>query len=322
VENTVSILLLQIALPVLLLIWLHLFPARRVWPWLLQVLAVAASLIGLAYVGVWLFPPWWTLYAYLVTFCLIVAWHGMHLHQTKRAQPATHWLAKLIFLAALGLGAYGSSLVFAAFAGRRFPAGIEVVDIAAPAPAGTYLVAQGGSDKAINAHLKTLDMRIERFKNWRGQSYAVDIVRINRLGLRGSGYQPPDPAYYFTYGVPLLAPCSGPVVAAQDGMPDLKVPEMDTSNLLGNHIILDCSGRAIVMAHLRNGSVGVKIGEIVATGGKIAEFGNSGNSAEPHLHIHAQRTVPPVHPISGEPLALTINGRYLVRNNRMEISEK
>ena len=57
---------------------------------------------------------------------------------------------------------------------------------------------------------------------------------------------------------------------------------------------------------------------MVAVGDRLGEVGNSGASTEPHLHIHAQRPAPNgAPPISGEPLALRINARFLVRGDRL-----
>ena len=101
-------------------------------------------------------------------------------------------------------------------------------------------------------------------------------------------------------------------------MPDLPIPEMDRERLLGNHVLLQCDDEIVlVMAHLQQGSVQVETGDEVLAGTLLGRVGNSGNSSEPHLHIHAQRPGPPSSPISGEPLLLTIDGRYLLRNMRL-----
>ena len=55
------------------------------------------------------------------------------------------------------------------------------------------------------------------------------------------------------------------------------------------------------------------------SGDLIAEVGNSGNSGEPHLHIHAQRPGPPAAPLGGEPLPITLGGRSPVRGDRIEL---
>jgi hypothetical protein len=50
---------------------------------------------------------------------------------------------------------------------------------------------------------------------------------------------------------------------------------------------------------------------------RIAEVGNSGASDEPHLHIHAQRAGSSGAAFSGDPLPIRLNGRYLIRGDRL-----
>jgi len=50
------------------------------------------------------------------------------------------------------------------------------------------------------------------------------------------------------------------------------------------------AGRYVVLAHLRRGSVRVHSGQRVRAGQLLGRVGNSGNSSEPHLHVHAQDT--------------------------------
>src|SRR5688500_16065749 len=49
------------------------------------------------------------------------------------------------------------------------------------------------------------------------------------------GFLPPDPAAYFIYGDPILAPCQGRVVFAEDGAADMSAPQADRSHMVGNH---------------------------------------------------------------------------------------
>jgi hypothetical protein len=49
------------------------------------------------------------------------------------------------------------------------------------------------------------------------------------------------------------------------------------------------------------------------------KVGNSGNTGEPHLHIHAQRPGPPGAPWSGDPLPIRFDGRFLVRGERVQL---
>jgi murein DD-endopeptidase MepM/ murein hydrolase activator NlpD len=46
------------------------------------------------------------------------------------------------------------------------------------------------------------------------------------------------------------------------------------------------SGRYVLYAHMKPGSVQVKVGQRVKTGDLLGYVGNTGSSTEPHLHMH------------------------------------
>jgi murein DD-endopeptidase MepM/ murein hydrolase activator NlpD len=73
---------------------------------------------------------------------------------------------------------------------------------------------------------------------------------------------------------------------------------------------------------LQSGGVAVRAGDTVTLGAPIGHMGNSGQTGEPHLHIHAQRGLGADNPFEGEPLPLMIEGRYLVRNDRLHIESQ
>jgi murein DD-endopeptidase MepM/ murein hydrolase activator NlpD len=141
-------------------------------------------------------------------------------------------------------------------------------------------------------------------------------VKLNALGMRASGWLPADPARYVIFGDPVYAPCSGVVVQSEDGAPDMPPPDADRTRMAGNHVLLDCGGVHVLVAHLRRGTVRVRPQLSIEAGTILGLVGNSGNSNEPHLHVHAQRPAPAGgEPLSGEPLPVTFDGRYLVRND-------
>jgi hypothetical protein len=106
---------------------------------------------------------------------------------------------------------------------------------------------------------------------------------------------------YGCYGVPVLAPASGLVTTAHDGEPD-EVPGVVSNNYVaptGNHVVIYLeTGTYLVIAHLKPGSVAVAPGDHVEEGQVIGECGNSGNTSEPHIHIHHQRQDPAVFPLN------------------------
>jgi len=159
-------------------------------------------------------------------------------------------------------------------------------------------------------------------RRYRGQIHGVDLVRVDGLGRRSRGWAwvPSDPGAYAIFGDTVYAPCSGEVVAAEDGLPDLSPPEVDREHMAGNHVALSCRLPEevwIFLAHFKGGSVLVKAGETVNQGDPIGLVGNSGNSDEPHLHIHAQRPGSPLNPMGAEPISLQFGGRTLARNQRV-----
>ena len=52
---------------------------------------------------------------------------------------------------------------------------------------------------------------------------------------------------------------------------------------------LPIEGVEVILAHLKQGSVAVTAGMKVNTGDVLGQVGNSGNTSQPHLHIHAER---------------------------------
>ena len=183
--------------------------------------------------------------------------------------------------------------------------------------AGTYLVANGGSTQTVNAHLATLHPKTERQRAYRGQSYAVDLVKLGTLGFRASGWRPPLPPAYETFGEAVFAPCAGTIIAARGDRPDNVVPQLDTEEIEGNYVVLDCGGVAVMLAHFKQGSLAVAVGDAVGVGDRVGLAGNSGQTQEPHLHIHAQTLGPDGTLRGGEPLFIRLVGRFPVRNDRL-----
>jgi len=119
--------------------------------------------------------------------------------------------------------------------------------------------------------------------------------------------------------VPVLSPCSGEVPLVVDGIEDMPVPKMDRDHMAGNYVAINCGDFFVILAHLRQGSITVAAGARVKTGDILGQMGNSGNSSEPHLHVHAQRGLPEKAPLAGMPLWLTIDNRFLVRNDTLHV---
>jgi hypothetical protein len=308
------LILAQLVLPLAAIAWFAIAPQQNLLGFWLQALTTAIFLFAIARAGIWMFPPWWMPYAYSLLFILVLI-VGLKRHRLRHRMPSggLGWMAIVGFVA---FGVFTGNEAARSWIGQ-FPPMIPTVDLAFPLRGNHYLILNGGNDIRINAHLKTLDESIPRFRAYRGQSYGVDIIQTDRFGLRAPSLAPSDPAAYQIYGEPVLAPCSGKIVTAIDDFPDMTIPEIDQVNRGGNYVMLRCGDADIALAHFRPHSLSVQAGMEVKVGDRIAEVGNSGASDEPHLHIHAQRPRGSAAPFSGDPLPIRLNGRYLIRGDRV-----
>lgn len=188
-----------------------------------------------------------------------------------------------------------------------YPAPEGVIDLASPLRNGAYVVGHGGTSPFINAHAKV-----------RPQNYALDILGVNAWGRHKSrGASDNILEQYAIFGATLYSPCEGVVVRAVDGLPDLIPPQRDPENLAGNYVEVACHGVEVVLAHMQQGSVQVAEGDTVTTETVLGKVGNTGNTSEPHLHIHAERGGEPGQILQGEAVPITLDGRFLVRNDRL-----
>lgn len=146
-----------------------------------------------------------------------------------------------------------------------------------------------------------------------GQTYAIDIVAEPEPVPEGAQLRPKFRClwpvarrnhHFPAFGAPLLAVAAGTVVYATHGRRDhlsrnslpalvyLMLIEgsvrdvLGPGSIVGNHLVLDLGdGTYAMYAHLRRGSLRVRVGETVRAGQQLAECGNSGNSTEPHVHF-------------------------------------
>ena len=135
-------------------------------------------------------------------------------------------------------------------------------------------------------------------------------MKIGPLGFRARGIYPADLKNYAIFDTEVVSPCGGRVMSVIDGLPDQPRGLFDDKNSLGNQVVIQCGNVDVTLAQLRPHSLRVHLGSNVAVGTPIARAGNSGMTTEPHLHIHAERY--------GEPVPITIGGRWLVRNSVIE----
>jgi len=110
------------------------------------------------------------------------------------------------------------------------------------------------------------------------------------------------------------------VLESVDGFPDLAPHSVDTGNPKGNHVVIECKGVKVLLGHMKNGSVLARQGTAVKEGQAVGRVGNSGNTFEPHLHIHAARS--PDASLRGPSVPILFNGRFLSLNSMVKMDEK
>jgi hypothetical protein len=136
------------------------------------------------------------------------------------------------------------------------------------------------------------------------QRFAIDYYSLDDQNRTWIG-DPHDVASYLSYGKPTLAAADGLVVVASDGRPDQKPPEPPPippiADTVGNHVIIEVKpGTYLLYAHMKPGSIVVKVGDHVNVGQQIGLIGTTGNSTTPHLHFQLL-TKPTFFPSDSQP---------------------
>ena len=144
---------------------------------------------------------------------------------------------------------------------------------------GKWLVFWGGDTKELNQHHDVPNQR-----------FAFDFLGANEESKthKGDGKVNED---YFAFGREVLAPANGTVTDVINGVRDNVPGSMNPYSALGNAVFIQHREYEVsVLAHLKLGSITVKVGDKVKRGQIIGLCGNSGNSSEAHLHYHLQNT--------------------------------
>jgi hypothetical protein len=170
--------------------------------------------------------------------------------------------------------------------------------------AGAWIVVWGGNTEFQNYHARTpVTRHAYDVMIWKdGATYAGDGARNEQ---------------YHAWGQPALAPAGGTVVEVMDGLADLepglisdpaRAAGIDpTMHPAGNHVMIQTGDdEYLLIAHLQRGTVRVAQGDRVRTGDVLGLVGSSGNSSEPHIHIHLQDQADFLEPTAiGLPLVFT-----------------
>lgn len=124
-----------------------------------------------------------------------------------------------------------------------------------------------------------------------GWAHALDFILLDEELKPASGQMARLEEYY-CYNKPVLSPVNGFVSEVINHIEDNPLGITNTHENWGNSILIDAGKNVFFqLSHLKAGSIKVKPGEYIHAGDTIGYLGNSGRSAEPHLHLQVQ-TVP------------------------------
>jgi len=180
--------------------------------------------------------------------------------------------------------------------GAVVPVTAEAVTIGPPLRGGPWLTGNGPAD--ASGHRRSL---IPIYGTPAiAQRFAIDFVKVADDNKTFKGDQLKNESYY-AEGVDALAVANGTVVEVKDSIPE-NVPGINSravpitlETVGGNHVIIDIGGGYYgFYAHLKPGSLKVKLGDKVTRGQVIGLVGNTGNSTEPHLHFHVADAISPL----------------------------
>lgn len=302
-----ALVIFQLLVPVILIAGLAFSKLGTRLEWFLLAWTTVAFTLYSVLTGGWFLV---SVYLRFVVLALLLAAVVYSFFRVPRNAPHFDWSAKN---ALVNLAAYlAPLLVFTVLLGvalsGRFYQG-EAVRLVFPLNGGPYHMGQAGGATIVNYH-----------HPYGSQRYALDILKVNGAGSHADTLVPTDLNQYAIFGESISSPCDGQVIARVDNLPDLAPGTPgDTQNAAGNHVFIQCHGFNVLLAHMQQGSLVVAEGDAVKVGDPIGKVGNSGNTSEPHLHIHAVRGGTTDQLTSGEGLPILFDGHFYVRNDlRME----
>ncbi|MGL4540034.1 MAG: M23 family metallopeptidase [Candidatus Rhabdochlamydia sp.] len=294
--------IVYVALPIFFLVRIWKNDSADLLKWLISTSSSAGYILCLFFIGGWpmIITGYYMRYALLIALIISVM---KSCFNTKRSFSKFTWryffTALCTSLASLvPIGITISVLV----SSSRIP---KAIHIDFPLKNGNYYILHGGNSLFTNHH-REVD----------AQKYALDVIKLNRFGFRSKSVNAQILDDYNIYGDVIYSPCNGLVVEVVDDYSDLEPSIMDPEHPAGNYLTIEMpsSGTTVLLAHVQKGSFLVKKGDSVNKGQPLCRVGNSGNTSEPHLHIHVIKTGGDLLD-EGEGVPMKFHNRFLIRND-------
>jgi hypothetical protein len=274
-------------IPLALILWLWAGKSRSKFSWSVKTLFVATYLILTYFIGFWGFASFYLRYFWFLLFALA----GIFSYLKVRGLPfysrkqTIDWIMTVL--------ESGLSILFIYLAAGTVGANFydtKPVELSFPFKKGVYSPYWGGNGQAssfMNYHYRSSIHK--GAKTNLSMKYAVDIEKLNKLGMSSKGFLPLELENYEIYQQEILSPCDGKVVEVVDGLRNEMPWTGNYPYNVGNHVGIIRGDVCVLLGHMQPGSIPVKVGDSVRTGEVIGKVGSSGMADQPHLHIQAMK---------------------------------
>jgi hypothetical protein len=273
--------------PLALIIWLWAGRSKSKFSWSVKTLFVSTYFVLIYFIGFWGFASFYLRYLW---FLLLILGGIFSFLKVRRLPLFTkmhtgNWVLTS-FESALSI----LFIYFITGAVGAYSYDTKPVELSFPFKNGVYSPYWGGNGKAssfMNYHY--LSSKHQGAKTNRTMKYAVDIEKLNGLGMSSKGWLPYEMDRYEIYLQEILSPCDGKVVEVVDGLRDEMPWNGNYPYNVGNHVAIIKGDVAVILGHMHKGSIPVKVGDEVKTGEVIGKVGSSGMADQPHIHIQAMK---------------------------------
>jgi hypothetical protein len=302
----------HLLIPLILILWTLGRSYTSAIAWGIQILILVAYAVFVFLMGSWAFANFYLRYVLLGLAIATALWSLIHLKGlplfVRPQMPG--WIgygAGIVVLAVL--------VYLTAGAVRSHFYDEAPVNLAFPFKNGVYAVFEGGNGRVsslMNYHYGASIHKGARINL--SMRYAVDITKLTRWGNDAAGFLPLQNEKYAVFNQVLYSPCDGKVSFIEDKWPNETPWSGNPPYNVGNHVLITSADFGVLMGHIQEGSILVKVGDVVKKGQPIAQVGNSGWTSQPHLHIQAMRAATGSF-WSWEGIPIFFDGRNPVKNS-------